>query len=173
MKTKKYISFPAKITIFITLFLTALFIMISVLFFLSRSQMQQAAYKRLDLSANEIITSIDDTILNVYSVSDTFAADSRLSEYTGTDFTEKPIEKRKTTVQITNQLFASYDLLQHNAKMVAFYTQKGELFNFLDPNNADEECKSQLEALDINNKDKLARFFWYSVRDNFFRLDKT
>ena len=173
MKTKKYISFPAKITIFITLFLTALFIMISVLCFLSRSQMQQAAYKRLDLSANEIITSIDDTILNVYSVSDTFAADSRLSEYTGTDFTEKPIEKRKTTVQITNQLFASYDLLQHNAKMVAFYTQKGELFNFLDPNNADEECKSQLEALDINNKDKLARFFWYSVRDNFFRLDKT
>ena len=173
MKHKKYISFPAKITIFIASFLTMLFIMISVMFFLSRSQMKQEAYKRLDFSANEISTSIDDTILNIYSVSDTFAADSRLVEYTKDDFTGKPIEKRKTTVQITNQLFASYDLLQHNSKMVAFYNQKGELFNFLDPNNADEACKQKLNELDINNKDKLARFFWYSVRDNFFRLDKT
>ncbi len=170
---KKYVTLPIKITIIIVLFLTSLFLIISLIFYNTNQKLKNAAYKRLDYSAGAIRTSIDDLILNIYNASDTFALDDRLSRYTNVDLSDNPIKKRQVTVQIANQLFASYDLLHSNQKMTAYFTQKGEFFNFIDPNNDTENCKKRLEGFDINNRSKLARFCWYNVCDNFFRTSKT
>lgn len=131
------------------------------------------AIRQLEYSTRDVSEAIDKTVMNVYNMSDSFASDSRLQTLTNGDYTNRPTDKRRVTLQIVNQIFASYDLLRKNEKMAAFYTSKGELFNFLDPNADDAQCKKKLEKMEINSKDRLARFSWYPVQDNFLRTDKT
>lgn len=174
MKFKRYISYPTKITIAICAFFTTLFAVVSIMFFHTGNMMENEAIKHIEFNTAEISNGIDETILNVYSVSDAFALDERLQEYTDGYAGNALIEKRFITTQISNVLFASYDLLRKNEKMAAFYnTTNDEVFNFLDPNADEEICKKHLKAMNINAPEKLAKFYWYPVRDNFLRNDKT
>lgn len=174
MKIKRYISYPAKITIVICAFFTALFAVVSIMFFRTGNMMENEAIKHIEFNTNEISNGIDETILNIYSVSDAFALDDRLQEYTDNYIHGNLIEKRFITTQISNVLFASYDLLRNNEKMAAFYNNTNdEIFNFLDPNADENVCRMHLTAMNINAPEKLAKFHWYSVRDNFLRKDKT
>lgn len=173
MKLNKNISFPARLTILIGIFFFVMFLVVSVMFFYTGEVMEKEAIKHIEYNTSEITQSIDETIFNIYNVSDTFAIDDRLREYTDVDI-KGSIEKRQITAQISNVLFASYDLLRKNEKMAAFYNNStGELFNFLDPNADDTECKKILMSMNINGSEKLAKFHWYEVRDNFLKQDKT
>lgn len=170
---KKGISFPAKLTILLGVFFVVMFVAVSLMFFYTGNVMKNEAIRRIEYNVEQIMGGIDDIILNIYNVSDAFALDERLQEYT--DVEVKNIkEKRFITAQISNTLFESYDLLRKNEKMAAFYNNSTEeLFNFLDPNTDDEECKRMLLAMNINGFEKLAKFHWYSVRDNFLKQDRT
>lgn len=168
---ERYISFQYKITGTIILFLVSMFIMITVLFYGAGMKIKEETVKNVSYSAGEISNKLDDMVSNIYSASDAFAIDERLELFTEQTYTGKRVEKRKAILQIFNQIFASYDLLKNNEKMSAIYTMKGELFNFLAPDNDQEEVVRQLLALGINDKDKLAKFCWYPVRDNFLKSD--
>ncbi|MCI8404674.1 MAG: histidine kinase [Clostridia bacterium] len=170
---RKYIPFHIKITVFILLFFVIMLTLISIAFYHTTEKMRSEAVYRLEYTTREAGKNIDDIILNIYSVSDTFALDDRLLEYTNGDYDGNPVKKRSDTVRVVNSLFASYDFLRRNEKMAAFYTRSGELFNFLDPNADEELCKEKLNELNVNDSKKLAKFSWYDVQDNFLKSDKT
>lgn len=170
---RKYIPFQIKITVFILLFFIIILTFISIAFYHTTEKMRSEAVYRLEYTTREAGKKIDDIILNIYSVSDTFALDDRLLEYTSGDYEGNPVKKRSDIVRVVNSLFASYDFLRRNEKMAAFYTRSGELFNFLDPNADEELCKEKLNALYFNDSKKLAKFSWYDVQDNFLKSDKT
>ena len=170
---RKYIPFHIKITVFILLFFVIMLTLISIAFYHTTGKMRSEAVYRLEYTTREAGKNIDDIILNIYSVSDTFALDDRLLEYTSGDYEGNPVKKRSDVVRVVNSLFASYDFLRRNEKMAAFYTRSGELFNFLDPNADEELCKEKLNALYFNDSKKLAKFSWYDVQDNFLKSDKT
>ena len=170
MKLKVSMSFPLKLTILIAAVFSAMLVIFSSIFYYTSSVMEAEAIKHIEYNVSEISQGLDEVVLNVYNVSDTFALDKRLLEYTDGTYDSDPTKKRFATTQISNVLFASYDLLRNNEKMAAFYNNStGEVFNFLDPNADDNECREILEAMDINSTDKLAKFFWYPVRDNFLK----
>lgn len=170
---KRYVPFHVKLTAFITVFVLTLLTAVSILFYHTSSNMRREAIYKLEYSANDVSKSIDDIILNIYNVSDAFAVDDRLLEYTQGNYENNPIKKRGDILKIVNTLFASYDLLRNNEKIAAFYTKDGELFDFLDPNADEELCKEKLEELDVNNSKKLAKFFWYKAQDNFLKSERT
>ncbi len=170
---KKYMPFHVKLTTFITAFFLIMIAAILWMFYHTNVEMKEMVVSKLQYGTKDVSTSLDEIVLNVYSVSEAFAVDDRLTEYTSGDYTDNPIKKRMYTVKIINNLFESYDFLRKNQRMAAFYTRKGELFNFIDPNADDELCKEKLSELDINSREKLAKFYWYGVRDNFFKSDKS
>ena len=174
MKTKKFIGFPIKVTLGIAALFAAMLIAFSLIFYFTGRVMEAEAIKHIEYNASEISRSLDEIILNIYNVSDTFAIDDRLLEYTGGDYSKDPVKKRFATTRISNVLFASYDLLRNNVKMAAFYNNDtGEIFNFLDPNADDETCRKTLLSMDILAPENLARFVWHPVCDNFLRKDTT
>ena len=148
IKPKKRLSFRIKITGSIMLCFTIVLAVISVLFYHTTNKMRGEAIYRLEYSTREIGQSVDEIIQNIYGVSDAFALDDKLSHYTNGDYSDNPIKKRRDIVIIVNSLFESYNFLQQNEKMAAYYTSDGNLFDFLDPNINEEECKKELAKLD-------------------------
>lgn len=174
MKFKKYINLPTKLTLAIMLVFIAMLTVFSVIFYSTGSVMENEAIKHIEYNAEAISRSLDEVVLNIYNVSDTFALDDRLSEYTERDYSSDLTRKRFATTQISNVLFASYDLLRNNEKMAAFINNHtGEVFNFLNPNADDEKCRQALDAMEVNSSDKLAKFCWYPVTYNFLKQDTT
>ena len=173
IKPKKRLSFRIKITGSIMLCFTIVLAVISVLFYHTTNKMRGEAIYRLEYSTREIGQSVDEIIQNIYGVSDAFALDDKLSHYTNGDYSDNPIKKRRDIVIIVNSLFESYNFLQQNEKMAAYYTSDGNLFDFLDPNINEEECKKELAKLDINNSKNLAKFHWYRVQNNFLKTSQT
>lgn len=171
--SKRYVPFHIKLTAFIAVFVLTLLTAVSILFYHTSSNMRTEAVYKLEYSAEDVSKSIDDIILNIYNVSDAFAVDDRLLEYTQGDYEDNPVKKRGDILKIVNTLFASYDLLRNNEKIAAFYTREGEVFNFLDPNADEDLCEAKLEELDVNNSAKLAKFFWYQAQDNFLKSERS
>lgn len=169
----KYIPFHIKITVFTVIFVLVMLAAVSVIFYYTSGKIKESAISKLEFSANSVTSSIDEIVLNVYNVSDTFAIDGRLDDYINKDYENDIIKKRVNTLKIINNLFASYDLLRTNEKMAAYYTNDKILYNFLDPNANEDICKKQLEILDVNDKDKLGKFCWYGVQKNFLKTDMT
>lgn len=168
---QRYISFQYKMTGTVILFLVFTFILIAALFYSAGMNIKEETLKNVSYSAGEISNKLDDMVSNIYSVSDAFAIDERMEMFTEQTYKGKRVEKRKAIMQIFNQIFASYDLLKSNEKMSAIYTMKGELFNFIDPDNDKPRTIQQLLVMGINDKDNLAKFCWYPVRDNFLKTD--
>lgn len=170
---KRYVPFHVKLIGFIMVFFLIMIAAILLMFYRTGIEMREMVVSRLEYGTKEVTKSIDEIVLNVYSVSEAFAVDDRLTDYTSEDYKDNPMKKRMYTVRIVNSLFESYDFLRKNQRMAAFYTRSGDLFDFVDPNIDERACLEKLAELDINNREKLAKFCWYSVRDNFFRSDKT
>lgn len=150
-----------------------LFAVVTIMFIQTRSRMHKDAVAKLEDSAAYISSGIDDMVLNIYGVSDNFALSDRLWELINEDYSGRPTEKKRVTMRIVNSLFASYDILRSNEKIAAIYTNKGQLFNFTDPNMQEQPVIDELRQMDIDGKDKLARFYWYPVGANFLTDKRT
>ena len=166
-KRDRFVSFSMKAVGVVLICFILLFVVVTAMFFQTRSQMNNAAIAKLESSVSYITGSIDETILNIYGVSDNFAVNDSLWQLINVDYSGRPTEKKRITARIVNSIFASYDILRSNEKIAAIYTNKGQFFNFLDPNMNEDICIEHIKAMDVDNKEKLARFFWYPVQENF------
>ena len=167
IKRGRFVSFSVKAVGVILICFILLFVVVTAMFFHTKNQMNSAAIAKLESSVSYITRSIDETVLNIYGVSDNFAVNDRLWELINVDYSGRPTEKKRITARIVNSIFASYDILRSNEKIAAIYTNKGQFFNFADPNMKEEPCIERIKAMDVDNKEKLARFFWYPVQENF------
>lgn len=170
---KKDISLKAKMMGIILIVLVPMYVIITILFYQTNVTMKKKTIEALDYSINGISSNIDDTLTNIYSVSDLFASEPQLQKIIAQKYPkDRTIEKQHATTLIINKVFARYDLLKRNEKISAIYTYKDELFNFIDQNTSVEKSIQKLKELDIESKDKLGKFYWYPVQDNFLKTDK-
>ncbi|MDO5424668.1 MAG: histidine kinase [Eubacteriales bacterium] len=147
---------------------------VTVLFFKTRSRMEEQYLRMANSSVEKAGRNLDDMLWNIYGVSDNFAYDTELLEYMSKTYQAgEEIYKRRDTRLIMNQIFEGLDMLRTNEKISAIYTYKGVLFNFLDTDNDGEEVLECLEKLEINHPDKLMMFVWYPLQENFLVEEKT
>lgn len=151
--------------------LIPIIILVTVLFINTNRTLQEKAIDNMVFAAKEVRSKVDDKILNVYGVSDTFASEQRLLEYLDQSYDDK-LQKRQSTLLIMRRIFDGYNLLKQNEQIAAIYTYKDEVFNFLDPNNDGDEIKTKLVEMDINNNDRLGKFYWYPLMKNFLTLSE-
>ncbi len=175
MKTKRdrFISFSMKAAGAVLICFILLFVVVSAMFFQTKSRMNSDAIAKLESSVSYISSRIDETVLNIYGVSDNFAVNDQLWQLINVDYTGRPTEKKRITARIVNSIFASYDILRSNEKISAIYTNKEQFFNFIDPNMEEEPCIERLISMNVDDKEKLARFFWYPVQENFLTQSKS
>ncbi|GMQ61932.1 cache domain-containing sensor histidine kinase [Vallitalea maricola] len=159
---------------FILAILVPILFIVTILFFQTKASMQQRSLKALDFSAREVQDKIDETVHNIYSVSDSFAKDQRLIKELDQSYgPEKVIEKRVAVLKIANQIFNGYNRLNNNEQIAAIYTVRKngdtELFNIVDANYDGSEQIKRLENMGITNKERLTHFFWYPLQENFLK----
>ncbi len=153
-----------------------LLIVITYFFIQTNRTMQEKYVKTLDYNTREIQSKIDDIISSIYNVSDTFAFDQRvLAELDKVYGENKKIEKRAAILRIRNKLFEGYNLLLKNEQIAAIYSRNSgvvELFNMIDPNCDSQEVIDRLSNMNIGDKTRLSKFFWYPLQENFLKESK-
>lgn len=148
-------------------------VIITILFWHTRKVMKQEYMRTTQSRVTDITNKIDAKIQDIYSVSDNFAANDQLNKYIEKEYSPtEPMYKKLDIVRIYTNIFGAYDMLNQRARISAMYTYKGELFNFLDPNNDTEEVIKKLQAMNIEDPDLLMKFRWYPLQDNFLLSDQ-
>lgn len=148
-------------------------VIITILFWHTRKVMKQEYMRTTQSRVTDITNKIDAKIQDIYSVSDNFAANDQLNKYIEKEYAPtEPMYKKLDIVRIYTNIFGAYDMLNQRARISAMYTYKGELFNFLDPNNDTEEVIKKLQAMNIEDPDLLMKFRWYPLQDNFLLSDQ-
>lgn len=148
-------------------------VIITILFWHTRKVMKQEYMRTTQSRVTDITNKIDAKIQDIYSVSDNFAANDQLNKYIEKEYSPtEPMYKKLDIVRIYTNIFGAYDMLNQRARISAMYTYKGELFNFLDPNNDTDEVIKKLQAMNIEDPDLLMKFRWYPLQDNFFLSDQ-
>ncbi len=148
-------------------------VIITILFWHTRKVMKQEYMRSTQSRITDIANKIDAKIQDIYSVSDNFAANDQLNKYIEKEYSPtEPMYKKLDIVRIYSNIFGAYDMLNQRARISAMYTYKGELFNFLDPNNDTEEVIRKLQAMNIEDPDLLMKFRWYPLQDNFLLSDQ-
>ena len=148
-------------------------VIITILFWHTRKVMKQEYMRTTQSRVTDITNKIDAKIQDIYSVSDNFAANDQLNKYIEKEYAPtEPMYKKLDIVRIYTNIFGAYDMLNQRARISAMYTYKGELFNFLDPNNDTDEVIKKLQAMNIEDPDLLMKFRWYPLQDNFLLSDQ-
>lgn len=148
-------------------------VIITILFWHTRKVMKQEYMRTTQSRVTDITNKIDAKIQDIYSVSDNFAANDQLNKYIEKEYSPtEPMYKKLDIVRIYTNIFGAYDMLNQRARISAMYTYKGELFNFLDPNNDTDEVIKKLQAMNIEDPDLLMKFRWYPLQDNFLLSDQ-
>jgi len=148
-------------------------VIITILFWHTRKVMKQEYMRSTQSRITDIANKIDAKIQDIYSVSDNFAANDQLNKYIEKEYSPtEPMYKKLDIVRIYTNIFGAYDMLNQRARISAMYTYKGELFNFLDPNNDTDEVIKKLQAMNIEDPDLLMKFRWYPLQDNFLLSDQ-
>lgn len=167
-KRAHHIGLKYKMILNILVVLVPAFAIISCLFFLTNYRMKENYMEMVTVNTRNIIEHIDELLVGYYSVSDTLALDDNLPPYMEKQYTASDrIVKEKDTLSIQRLIFNRYDLLLKKEKMSAILTYKGEVFNFEDIDYSGQEVKQGIARLDVMNEDKLAKFWWYPLRENF------
>lgn len=143
-------------------------LVISLLFVQAIRERQTAQTESLRYTAQDISRTLDRYAAGVYSVSDAFSTDSALLELLEKDYSDNPLAKQWAITYTNGALFESYNRLLQQKKIDAIYlTNRRDVFDFLDPNQDVPQLIETLEALGVNDKEKLGRFYWYALADNF------
>ncbi len=153
----------------IGLFLLALIpiiLLVTLLFINANRTLQAKAIDNMMYGAKEVRSRVDDTVLNVYGVSETFASEQRLLEYLDKTY-ESTFVKRQSTLLIKRRILDTYNTLKQNEEIAGIYTYKDEFFNFIDPNNDGEEVVKKLMDMGVDDSSRLGQFYWYPLMDNF------
>ncbi|ADL04979.1 integral membrane sensor signal transduction histidine kinase [[Clostridium] saccharolyticum WM1] len=148
-------------------------VIITTLFWHTRKVMKQEYMRTTQSRITDIANKIDAKLQDIYSVSDNFAANDQLKKYIEKEYSpQEQLYKKLDIVKIYSNIFGAYDILNQRERISAIYTYKGELFNFLDPNNDTEEVIRRLRAMNIEDPDLLMKFRWFSLQDNFLLSDR-
>lgn len=143
-------------------------LVITLLFQQALRERQSAQSEALRYTAQDISRTLDRYVAGVYSVSDAFSTDQSLLDMLEADYASHPLSKKWAITYINGALFESYNRLLQQKKIDAIYlTNRQDVFDFLDPNQEVPLLIEKLEALGVNDKDKLGRFYWYPLADNF------
>lgn len=143
-------------------------LVITLLFQQALRERQRAQTESLRYTAQDISRTLDRYVAGVYSVSDAFSTDQSLLDMLEADYASHPLSKKWAITYINGALFESYNRLLQQKKIDAIYlTNRQDVFDFLDPNQDVPMLIEKLEALGVNDKDKLGRFYWYPLADNF------
>ncbi len=168
MKEDKRNRLLYKMLFLLVLAMVPVLVLVTIIFWQTDNRVKDYMLRDIENDTEQIMRGIDDTIINIYHVSDVFANEPELQEYLeeeydGTDH----VSKQKTVNYIIKRLFAGYDLLLQNQQIGGILTYKGELFNFLDTNYDGDEVINKLETMGVNDREKLSQFAWYPVQENF------
>ncbi|WP_156945297.1 sensor histidine kinase [Lacrimispora indolis] len=148
-------------------------VIITMLFWHTRKVMKQEYMRTTQSRITDIANKIDAKLQDIYSVSDNFAANDQLNKYIEKEYSpQEQMYKKLDIVRIYSNIFGAYDMLNQRVRISAMYTYKGELFNFLDPNNDTEEVIKRLRAMNIEDPDLLMKFRWFPLQDNFLLSDR-
>lgn len=143
-------------------------LVITLLFVQALRERQKAQTESLRYTAQDISLALDRYAAGVYSVSDAFSTDATLLDMLETDYSGNPLAKQWAVTYINGALFESYNRLLQQKKIDAIYLpNKQDVFDFLDPNQDVPLLIEKLQALGVNSKENLGRFYWYPLRRNF------
>ena len=143
-------------------------LVITLLFLQALRERQTAQTESLRYTAQDITRTLDRYVAGVYSVSDAFSTDSSLLKLLETDYSDNPLAKQWAITYANGALFESYNRLVQQKKIDAIYlTNRQDVFDFLDPNQDVPMLIEKLEALGVNDKEKMGRFYWYPLARNF------
>lgn len=161
-------SLRSRLLLMLLLSFAPLMIGMTLLFAETMASQRRADAEMLSYTAQEISDDLEKYASGIYNVSDSFSTDERLLAVIDKDYAENLQEKQRVTVFILNALFESYNRLQQQVKMAAVYVvPKRELFDFIDPNQDAALVIGELDRLNVNDKEKLGRFYWYPLEENF------
>ena len=170
---KRNIGLKRKMLYGILQVLIPVMVIITMLFWHTRKVMKQEYMRTTQSRITDIANKIDAKLQDIYSVSDNFAANDQLNKYIEKEYSPlEPMYKKLDIVRIYSNIFGAYDMLNQRVRISAIYTYKGELFNFLDPNNDTEEVIRKLRSMNIEDPDLLMKFRWFPLQDNFLLSDR-
>lgn len=143
-------------------------IAITLLFGATVRTQQQAEAEALCYTAQDISTSIDRYVEGVYSVSDAFSTDERLLAVLDRDYGDDRIARQYAIIHTNGAVFESYARLVQNKQIDAVYVvRRQDVLDFLDVNQDVGLLLEELTALGVDSQDKLGRFYFYPLRENF------
>lgn len=152
--------------------LIPILIVVTVLFWQTRSALKEEYIETAHHSLVEISGDIDEKLEEIEYTSDSYAANDSLNAYAEKHYSEKTRDyKTADILRIYRQIFDAVDWQGRREKMSAMYTQNGELLNFLDPNNDTEEVRQRLEEMDVDSPNTLMQLTWYPAQENFLVSD--
>ena len=147
-------------------------VIISLLFARTIRVQQDADAEALRFAAQDISTTLDYFADGIYSVSDAFSTDERLLEILDRDYSADPIAKQYAIIHTNNALFESYSRLVQQERIGAIYlVGRRDVLDFQDPNQVTTLLIKKLEELDVNNPEKLGKFYFYPLQKNFLRTE--
>lgn len=140
---------------------------ITVLFMQTISAEQKAEVDKLSTLTKQIGNSVEQVALKSYSASDNLSENDLLLDKVDRNYQDELL-KKAAIVQINSQVFEGYNRLVGYKKLDAIYVRGyDEIYDFLDPNQNEEIIRRKIEQLGMNDKDKMGRFWWYPVQQNF------
>ena len=96
----------------------------------------------------------------------------RLLEILDRDYSADPIAKQYAIIHTNNALFESYSRLVQQERIGAIYlVGRRDVLDFQDPNQVTTLLIKKLEELDVNNPEKLGKFYFYPLQKNFLRTE--
>lgn len=147
--------------------LLPLLVMVSALFAQTIQAEQAAAEEKLRVLTRQISASLDEVAVGAYNASDNLAENEILLNKVDRKYDDRLV-KMAMIQQVNGQVFESYNRLVGYEKMDAMYVRGvDEVYDFLDPNQSDEIVRQGIDALGMNDKDKMGWFHWYPLQDNF------
>lgn len=140
-------------------------IVMSLLFLQAREKMKEQAITNINQRVSNISKEIKVLFDSIQLISDRYAYDSVMEQYTGTYYGVDLVNKRKDIYEL-KQILENTLRIGNNMKFAAIYTKYGELFNFLEPEMDGVELIDQLLNLGIADKKNLSIIKWHSLTSN-------
>lgn len=166
---KNYVKASLKRQLFVLItigVLIPLLVVSALLFVRARQQMQNQEIAHVSEDSAQVISGLDEAILNVQHVSDKFSIDEDLYPYLRKSYGGDTVDKMHDTRTINN-LFSFYDPLQKSARISALYTRVGEILNFLEPENDSPAIRQRLEEMGVADQENLMQLQWFPLQNNF------
>lgn len=146
--------------------LIPLLVVSALLFLRARQQMQNQEIAHVSEDSAQVISGLDETIINVQHVSDKFSIEDDLYPYLRKSYDGDIVDKMHDTRTINN-LFSFYDPLQKSARISALYTSTGEILNFLEPENDSPAIRQRLDEMGVAGQENLMQLQWFPLQNNF------